>query len=280
MEQLSSTVQQLNVSQGIISVGLLMSRILGMIFLVPFLGGKLVPTQVKIGIGLSIGVMIYPIVVSSGGLDPIFRPTGVAYPFAMRMIGFLIKEVFIGFVLGFIIHTIWDVAQIVGRFVDTARGSAMGTAIVTQMKSQSSVFGSLYFQLLLVIFLAMNGHLLFIDYFVRSYVLIPVSAIPRFDTGLWPFFEMIMRVTANLYLVSIMMSAPILISIFVTDACMGLFNKVAPQINILFLMMPFKAVLGIFFSMVSLYLFITQGEYLMANALNYVWIAIQKLIPF
>ncbi len=280
MQQLSHVVQQLNVSQGIISIGLLMSRILGMIFLVPFLGGKLVPTQVKIGIGFAIGVVIYPIVVSSGGLEPVFHPIGRSYPFALRIIGFLVKEVFIGFVLGFIIHTIWDAAQMIGRFVDTARGSAMGTAIVPQMKSQSSVFGSLYFQILLVVFLAMNGHLLFIDYFVRSYVLIPVASIPRFDTGLWPFFEMIIRVTADLYLVATMMSAPILIAIFVTDACMGLFNKVAPQINILFLMMPFKAALGVFFSMVSLYLFVAQGEYLMANGLNYVWLAIQRLIPF
>lgn len=156
----------------------------------------------------------------------------------------------------------------------------MGTALVPEMGQQASVLGSLYYQLLLVIFLLLDGHLIFLNYFAQSYVMIPMISIPRFDAGLWPFFEMIIRLTAQLFVAAITLSAPVLIAIFITDICMGLFNKVAPQINVLFLMMPFKAVLGVLFSMLALYLFIDESERIMTNALNKVWIAIRYLSPY
>lgn len=280
MEQITQTLQNIQLSQGIVSTGLLMARILSMVYLAPFLGGKMVPQQVKIGIGLTIALIIYPIVVLSGGLDPVFKPTGPSYPFAIRVIGFLVKEVFVGFILGFIIHTIWHATEMIGRFVDTARGSAMGTALVPQMQAASSVFASLYYQMLIVIFLFMDGHLIFIEYFIRSYEIIPVAGIPRFDTGLWPMFNLVIRITADLFGIAITLAGPVMISIFITDICMGLFNKVAPQINVLFLMMPFKAILGILFSMIAIVLFIQQSEHMMARTLSHLWTMINYLAPF
>ncbi|MBK07116.1 MAG: hypothetical protein CL920_06015 [Deltaproteobacteria bacterium] len=280
MTEIAKALEGINMSQGIITMGLLMSRIMGMIFLAPFLGGKLVPNQVKIGVGVTLSLIIQPVVQATGGIGPILNPTGPSYPFAIAIVGYLVKEVFVGFVLGFIIHTIWHAAEMIGRFVDTARGSAMGTALVPTMKSSSSVFGSFYYQLLILLFLLMDGHLLFINFFVRSYVHIPISSIPRFDTGLWPFVDMMIRITADLFTTALAFSAPVMIAIFITDVCMGLFNKVAPQINVLFLMMPFKAVLGVLFSMLAFFLFVRQSEYLMAQALHHVWEAIRHLTPF
>ena len=154
----------------------------------------------------------------------------------------------------------------------------MGKTLVPQMGRQASVFGSLYYQLILVLFLTMDGHLLFINYFVRSYILIPIAEVPSFELS-WSMFELIIRMTSDLFVVALTMGAPVLIAIFVTDICMGLFNKVAPQINILFIMMPFKAVLGILFSMLALTLFVQQSEYLMARALRQLWIVIRTLVP-
>lgn len=280
MTELLALFSKYNFAQIVMAVGLMMSRILGMVWLAPFIGGKLVPSQVKIGLAFVIGILLYPFVLSEANLDAVFNPTGAIFPFSVRIVGLVVKEVFIGVVLGFIIVTIWHGAEMIGRFVDTARGSAMGTALVPESGQQVSVFGSLYYQLLLVIFLVLDGHLIFLNYFVQSYLLIPLAGIPRFDTGMWPFFDMMIRITAQLFVAAITLSAPVLIAIFVTDVCMGLFNKVAPQINVLFLMMPFKAVLGVLFSMLALYLFVEESQKIMTVALHKVWLAIRHLIPF
>jgi type III secretory pathway component EscT len=249
--------------------------------LAPFLGGKLVPAQVKMGLSLVIGLLIYPFVLNEASLTQLFSaPKGNEFPLAARMVGLITKEVFIGFILGYIILMIWYAAEMIGRFVDTARGSAMGATLVPEMGTQASTLGSLYYQLLIVIFLLLDGHLIFLNYFIQSYIYIPLASVPRIDAGLWPLFEMIMRITAQLFVAAITLSAPVMLAIFVTDVCMGLFNKVAPQINVMFLMMPFKAMLGILICMVSLFMFVEESQKLMTITLNQVWMAIRYLSPF
>jgi len=271
-------IEQFELSRGIVTAGLLMSRILGMIWLAPFLGGKLVPNQVKIGVALAVGVLLYPAVASSGDFDLLYTGKSI-YPFGLRLGGYVLKEVFIGVLLGFIIMTIWYAAEMAGSFVDTARGSSMGKALVPQMGSQVSQLASLYYQLLIIIFLAIDGHLLFIGIFAESYQLIPVISIPNINTEMWPFFDNVIRLTANLFLISLKLAAPVMIAIFVTDVCMGLFNKVAPQINVLFLMMPFKAILGVLFSMLALYLFVQKSEEMMYFLLDQLRSGIHQLKP-
>ncbi len=280
MPELLALTQNYNISQIIMAVGLMMSRILGMIWLAPFIGGKLVPSQIKMGLAFTLGVMLYPFVLNETNLQLIFKPADPVFPLAFRVGGYVIKEVFIGVILGFIVMTLWHGAEMIGRFVDTARGSAMGTALVPEMGKQASVLGSLYYQLLLVTFLLVDGHLIFLNYFAQSYIQIPLASVPRFDTGMWPFFEMLIRITAQLFVASVTLSAPVMVAIFITDICMGLFNKVAPQINVLFLMMPFKAVLGVLFSMLALYLFLEESQKMMTVALNNVWLAIRYLSPY
>lgn len=280
MNELFKILNTVNIEQLILTGGLLMTRIVGMIWLAPFLGGKLVPSQVKIGIAISVGVLIYPIVLQTGGFDSILAPAGGSeFPLAFRLVTILAKEAFVGFVLGFVIATIWHAAEMIGKFVDTARGSAMGQAQVPQMKSSASQIGSLYYQMILVIFLAMDGHTYFINYFVRSYVLIPIAKSPRFDQA-WDLFDLVIRITGDLFVAAVTLSAPVLIAIFITDICMALFNKVAPQINILFLMMPFKAVLGIAFSMLALTIFVQQFEGMIAKTFQHLWMTIQYMAPF
>jgi flagellar biosynthetic protein FliR len=280
MNELFKIFNTVNIEQLILTGGLLMTRIVGMIWMAPFLGGKLVPSQVKIGIAIAVGVLIYPIVLQTGGFNSILAPTvGAEFPMAFRLTTILAKEAFVGFLLGFIIATIWHAAEMIGKFVDTARGSAMGQAQVPQMKSQASQIGSLYYQLILVIFLTLDGHTYFINYFVRSYILIPIAKSPRFDQA-WDLFDLVIRITGDLFVAAITLSAPVLIAIFITDICMALFNKVAPQINILFLMMPFKAVLGIAFSMLALSIFVKQFEGMIAQTFQKLWMAIQFMAPF
>ncbi len=277
--ELLELMQKYNFGQISLAVGLMISRILGMLWQVPFLGGKLVPGQIKIGLSFVIALFLYPHVLSPENMEALFSAKASVFPLPARMIGLFAKEVFVGFVLGFIISTVWHGAEMIGRFVDTARGSAMGSALVPQMKSQASVFGSLYYQLLLVIFLLLDGHLLFLNFFAQSYVLIPLIGVPKFaNPGMWGFFEMIMRITSQLFVMALILGMPVLIAIFITDICMGLFNKVAPQINVLFLMMPFKAVLGVLFSALALYLFVEESQRLMMQALQKVWLAIRYLM--
>ena len=92
MNELFKIFNTVNIEQLILTGGLLMTRIVGMIWMAPFLGGKLVPSQVKIGIAIAVGVLIYPIVLQTGGFNSILAPTvGAEFPMAFRLTTILAK---------------------------------------------------------------------------------------------------------------------------------------------------------------------------------------------
>ena len=46
--------QQLDVTRMIVSFALIMARVMSIVLLVPFLGGKNAPTEVKMGVGITL----------------------------------------------------------------------------------------------------------------------------------------------------------------------------------------------------------------------------------
>ena len=74
------------------TLALVLARIITIVQLTPFLGGKNAPPQVKMGIGISLSVLIFPIVF--GQLDGPLPLDAVNFIFMM------LKEVFIGLIIG------------------------------------------------------------------------------------------------------------------------------------------------------------------------------------
>src|SRR3954452_11076844 len=94
-----------NVTLVILTVALLMSRILPVIILSPVFGGEIVPTEIKIGIGVTLAIVLFPAVSE--------RVTNIpfqAFPFVLL----LMKELFIGIALSFIVNTVFEAAQMAG----------------------------------------------------------------------------------------------------------------------------------------------------------------------
>src|SRR5688572_22358688 len=105
-------------SQELLVVALIIARTVAMIQLTPFLGGKIVPIEVKMGLSVVISILVWPL--ARGNVNPA-EMTVEALPFMMLMI----KEVLIGFIIGFINSHIFMVMDMAGRLIDTARGSSM-----------------------------------------------------------------------------------------------------------------------------------------------------------
>jgi hypothetical protein len=86
--------EQINMTQVIVTFALIMARIMSIVLLVPFLGGKNAPTEVKMGVGVTLTLIIWPTALSS-----------LTGPIPLTPIGFLLmmlKETFVGLVIGFI----------------------------------------------------------------------------------------------------------------------------------------------------------------------------------
>lgn len=216
-------------SNALLTFALVMGRIMPLILFAPFIGGSLVPAQVKMGVGMVLSALVYPFVAQTA-----LPASAVAFTLL------LVKEIFVGYVLAYTASFAFEAARSAGTLVDTMAGANMATVFVPQIQQQASLFADLKFQITILLFLALGGHHLVIQALAESFATIPLKGWPGFAHGLWPLFERVLRVSGDLFVVAVALAAPASIAAFMTDLSLGLINRVAPQIQVFFISMAVK----------------------------------------
>ena len=231
---------QLNYTRELLIVALILGRTMPMVYLTPFLAGQIAPTEVKIGFGLMLTILLWP--AARGAID------GAEIPFtAIGFFFLMLKEVFVGFVIGFLNSHIFLAMDMAGRIIDTARGVSMSEVQVPHSKQRATITGNLYYQLFLVIFL-----LPVLTHFFEAYKpFYPLDQFLASPAGMEPFIDFVILKTAEILMVAVMISAPILAATFITDLVFGILNRVAPQLNAYFMSMPVKALGGVIMILVG-----------------------------
>lgn len=236
---------QTDFTQVMLAFALLMARILPVIILTPFLGGETVPNEVRIGLGLMIGLVLYPAIIGQVQNVPIS---------AMLFVALMLKELFLGLTMSFTVGLVFDAANVAGNMVDTMSGTNMAQVMVPQIGQQVSLFSNLQLQLTTVVFLTLGGHHVIIQTFGESLNLIPLDQYPRFGHGMWPFFDAILRMFGDLLRIAIALASPVLLATFLTDLALGMINRVAPQVQVYFVSMQIKPAVTILIMFTSIHL--------------------------
>src|SRR5688572_4115408 len=173
----------------LLGFALLLARVLPVFILTPMIGGDTTPTEVKLGLGVLIGLVCFPVIEPSLGNIPV---TPVIF------IAVLMKELFIGFALSFIVSIVFDAAQVAGQLMDNMSGTNQAQIMVPSIQQQVSLYASLKLQLFITLFLTLNGHHIVIGAIADSFVTIPLESFPKFSHGFWPFFDLVTRVFSDM----------------------------------------------------------------------------------
>lgn len=216
---------------------LALMRIAPIVALAPFLGAKL-PGGVKIGLAIALSAIFLP---------NIMLTSSQTISFGMPFIGYLLKELFIGGLLGFMVSIPFYIAQSSGVLIDFMRGSsALGVTDPT-MQTQVTPIGLLYNYVLIVLFFQIDGPFIFLDGLLQSYSVIPADGLfsPAFFTLRLPFWQSLTQILTQLTALSMQLAAPALLSILMAEMFLGIANRLAPQVQIAFLGMSIKSLLGI-----------------------------------
>jgi flagellar biosynthesis protein FliR len=228
--------EQVDLTRTMVAFALIMARVMAIVTLVPFLGGKNAPTEVKMGVGVALSLIIWPTAM-----------TTLTGPIPISPIGFLLmmlKETFVGLTIGFAASKVFYMVEISGQLIDILRGANQIQLQVPEIEERSSAFGSLQFQMLLGLFLALDLHHPFMVSLFESFRIVPLNDWPHFRVGFWPFVEYMARITADIIFIAVLMAMPIGIVTLIVEAGFGLMNRVAPQINAYFMAMPAKVLGG------------------------------------
>ncbi len=224
-----------------------MARMLACFAVLPFLGATLFPQYIRNTIVFTLFLIVYPMIYP---LAPENLSMG-------RAVLLLAKEIFIGFVVGFVISLIFWSAEIVGFLVDNQRGASMASAMDPLYGESTSPTSILLLQLVSVLFFATGGFLVFLSGIFESYCFWPVfSFFPQLDSSIPYFF---LGKIDELMRSATLLAAPFLIAIFLVDFSLGIVNRFVPQLNVFFLSMPIKSGLASFLIILYLGVIITYS---------------------
>jgi len=202
-----------------------------MVMIAPVFGARGVPAMVKMGLAVSISVVLFPIVMAQA---PVI-PEGM-FPF----VGILVKEILLGLALGFIINLITTVMQGAGQLIDFQIGFIMGNTIDPINGMQSPLTGSFLMILTTMLLLATNSHHYIIAALVKSYEFLPINP-AALNYGV----AYIIEITGKVLSLSLQIAMPVFGAIFLVDVGVGLLSKTVPQLNLFSVIFPVKIIFGI-----------------------------------
>jgi flagellar biosynthetic protein FliR len=159
-----------------------------------------------------------------------------------------IKESILGLTLGFVTNLIFSTMEIAGNLVDFQVGFSMASVYDPSIGSTASNYGKMYYWISICVFFLLDMHHQVINALIKSFEYIPLSSanLNNFQT------KVIVDLFIEVFELALNLAVPIIVVVLVTDIVLGIIAKTVPQINVLMLGMPIKAMVSFFITMLTL----------------------------
>ena len=214
-----------------LALGAAMPRILGLFMAIPVFQSELLPTLLRLGVAASFGLVVAPTLV------PALQTQALGLlPLVLLVV---VKEAFVGFVLGCLLAVPFWAFEALGFFIDNQRGASIAATLNPLTGNDSSPLGLLFNQAFIVFFLLAGGLLLLLEILYGSFQLWPVFAwMPTLRPESVPFFiSQLMRMVE----LGLLLAAPGLVAMLLAEIGLALISLAVPQLQVFFLAMPIKS---------------------------------------
>lgn len=240
---------------------LIFVRISAIVALLPIFGSQAIPYQLKVGLSLLLSVILFSSIMSTHPQIP--QPLSIGL-----LILLVVKEVMVGLTIGFAASFIFTAVQFAGRLIDTEIGFGFVELVDPFTDEMVTVFGQLQVLIFTIIFLLFNGHYFLLLAIQRSFEIIPLMGM-HMAGG--PVSEHITTMISNVFVLAIKFSAPIYVTLILTEMALGVVARTAPQINIFFVGMPLKIIIGLVTAIIVLPMLVSLFRSMIEALIQDIW---------
>jgi flagellar biosynthetic protein FliR len=228
---------------------LVLTRMSAFFLVAPVFSWKTVPVRFKVAFILLITIFFSTMLPS---------PAGPVEITSIESILMIASEAVYGFALGLIVLLIFSVVKIAGRIIERQMGMAMAETLDPLSGERAQPLGLLIEMIFILLFLSANGHHLFMIIISRSYESFPSGSIPSIPVLL----EGVVSAGSTMLIACLRLAAPMLAAFLLLLSVLGVFARIMPDMNVLFISMPLRVGMGLL--MMGIFLpFINQfiGEF-------------------
>lgn len=205
-------------------------RMSGCVLFNPILGRKNIPTVFKVGLSLVLAVFSYQMAPAQQLEIPSFLVFAVEG----------MKELLVGFIIGFVIQLFMSVILISGENMDMQIGVSMSKVYDPQSNVSMPLTASMINAMFILIFFVTNSHLTLVRVFTKLCAVVPYGSLtlrPEMYRELVSMFSLVL-------IYAVKMSLPILAAELITEIAVGLVMRAVPQIDVFVINIQLKLIIG------------------------------------
>ncbi len=232
----------------------------------PFLrlSGMLIIAPIFSAAGFNVRSRVILALLIAALVAPMLPPPPVADIFSADGLLMAIREVGIGFVLGFLLQLAFGAAVYAGQAIAMTMGLGFAMAVDPQNGVQVPVISQFNVILATLLFLAVDGHLVLIATVIDSYMVMPasVSGIPQTT------LSNVVALGGQVFAGGILLALPIMATLLLVNVSFGVMTRAAPTLNIFAVGFPITIIGGLIMLTLAMPGFISALGQLLDNALS------------
>lgn len=240
-------------------------RLAGFIMVAPLFGHSSVPRTVKLALAALITVVVAP------GLPPL--PQVAVWSWSG--FGVVVEQLLIGVAMGMALHVIFSAIMAAGDFIGLQMGLAFATFVSPDTGANTMILARLFYMISLLMFLALDGHLMVIETLAFSFHALPVGYTGLNVDG----FDLLVRFGSTIFSAGLLLALPLVAALLIVNLSLGILNRSAPQMTVFSVGFPTSLTLGLFLLSVLMNDLGRYLEALFSRGLENLQVLIQTLAP-
>lgn len=206
-------------------------RMLALIATAPVFGESSTPRRAKIGLAALLAVAV----------SPALPPLPQVPPASFDGLFITMQQVWVGLALGYAMRIAFAAVQMAGEFIGLQMGLSFASFFDPATGVNTAVLSRLLNIVAMLLFLALDGHLVLLSILVRSFEVVPISTAPLAGAG----WGMLLEWTAQLMVMGLLLALPLIIALLTINLSMGILNRTAPQLSVFAVGFPLSLTVGI-----------------------------------
>ncbi len=158
----------------------------------------------------------------------------------------MVSEVLLGGMIGLVAIMIFTAVEYGGTVIGYQMGFAAANIYDPQSERQLALISQFQNVFAILIFLAIDGHHIFLQVAVESYKILPPGVFNISGEAI-PY---LLKLSSRIFSLGIQFSAPILAVLLLSGLILGILSRVFPQLNVFLLSFPLN--IGISFTVIGL----------------------------
>lgn len=205
-------------------------RMLALVGTAPIFSESAVPRSAKVGLAALLSMVIAPTL----GAPPSVPLVSAA--------GFwiLIQQVLIGAAMGFSMRMVFAIVQAAGEYAGLQMGLSFAAFFDPTSGGNTMVLARLLNVIAMLIFLALDGHLMLIMTLAESFRTLPIADAPLAGGG----WFLLASAGSQIFSGGLMLALPLIAALLTLNLAMGILNRASPQFSIFSVGFPVTLLAG------------------------------------